>query len=110
MLAWCTDAVAYLVVDNQLLLECLIGVEDVGRHPSCPGEGNNKRSDDLIEAFVDIDATSSDVGPSGVLEFKIKVGEVPPFLCPCSSNASKHGLVGPCADPLLQVLHPDGCP
>ena len=80
MLVWCTNAVANLVVGNQLLLESIISVEDVGRHPSCPGQGNNKRSDDLIKALVDINAASCDLRASGSLELEVKLGKVPAFL------------------------------
>ena len=103
-------ALAYLVMDNQLLLECLVGMDEACWHPSCSSKGHHKWANDLVEAFVDIYASSSDHCPCGSLDFEIKLGEVPPFLGPCSWDASKHGWVSPCAYPLFEVLHSEGGP
>ena len=51
MLMGCTDALAYLVMYNQLLLECFVGVQDVLWHSSCSRKGYDQWSNDLVEAF-----------------------------------------------------------
>ena len=110
MLVWLPYGVPYLVVDNQLLLESLIGHEDVRGHACCSGKGHHKGPDYLVEALVDINAGSSDVSPSGVFELEVKLGKVPPFLGSCSRDACEHSRVSPSATLLLEVLDPQRCP
>ena len=82
MLVGDTDALPYLVSDGQLLLECLIGVENVGRHSGCSSQGHHKGSDYLVKALVHIDTSCSDLSPSVLFEFEVGLGEVPTLLCP----------------------------
>ena len=101
MLMGCTDALAYLVVDNQLLLECFVGVQNVCWHSRCSCQGNDQGSDNLVKALVYIDTSCNDLSPSRLLELEFKLGKVPTFLGSCSRNSCKHCRVCPCANPLL---------
>ena len=76
MLMGCTDALADLVANNQLLLECFICVEDVGWHSCCSGQGDHQGSEDLIEALVDIDRPPGEVSVAEGGPFKQQGGGV----------------------------------
>ena len=67
MLMGCTDALAYLVMYNQLLLECFVGQEDLCGHSRCSGQCNDQWPKELIETLIDINAGSSDINTNGVL-------------------------------------------
>ena len=110
MLVWFTDGWPYLVVDHELVLECLVREEQGGGHASCLGECHNEWPDELVEAFVDIYAASSDFDPRGSLELYIKLCVVPSFFSPCPWYTGIHGLISSCADPWGEVSYANRSP
>ena len=101
MLMGCTDAMAYLVMYNQLRLECFVRVQDVLWHSSCSRKGYDQWSNDLVKAFVYVDTGCSDLAPSGLFELEFQLGKVPTFPGSCPGNSCEHCRVSPCAYPLL---------
>ena len=110
MLMWLTDGRSNLVMDNQCFLEALVCQEDVGRHPCCSGEGDDEWSDQLVEAFVNIDAGSCDFATSSLLELEVKLGKVPALFGTSPWHTSEHSWVSPGTDPMFEVLYPDRSP
>ena len=110
MSMWGTKCVANLVVDHQLLLEGFVCVDDVGWHPCSAGKLTDQGSDDLVEAFVHINAGSSDMSPGELLDFEVKLCVVPSLLSTSTWDPSIHGRILPCFDPWCEVLDPDRGP
>ena len=52
-----------LVMDDQLLLKSFISAEDAWWHACSSSQSNHKGSHNLVEALIDIYASSSDVCP-----------------------------------------------
>ena len=84
-----------LVMDDQMFLKSLIGIQDPCGHTSSPSQSHHKRSHKLIKTLVDIYAACGDVSTSGQLELEVKLGEVPAFFGTCPMQCQQAWLDQP---------------